>query len=238
MKKAIIIGASSGIGKQLAILLSEQGYELGLLARRISLLDELKNDLKTTVITKPIDMTNIKESIDTFNTLLTEMKDVDLVIYSSGVGFIDETFDLDHELETIGVNVIGLTVIVNLAYEYFKTRKSGHIVGLSSIAATRGSRGGMCYNATKAYVSNYLEGLRQKSYYDKANVTISDIKPGLVDTAMAKGEGLFWVAPVNIAAKQIMNAIHKKKENVIVTRRWRIINRLLKIIPNGLYKRM
>jgi len=126
----------------------------------------------------------------------------------------------------------------NVAFEYFREKGAGHIVGISSLSAIRGSGEGPAYNASKAFASNYLEGLRQNAVKQKLPLTVTDIQCGLVDTAMAKGEGLFWVAPPAKAAGQILDAIRKKKDHAYITKRWRIIALLLKALPGWLYCRI
>jgi short-subunit dehydrogenase len=111
-------------------------------------------------------------------------------------------------------------------------------VVISSIGGIRGSRQAPAYNASKAYQINYAEGLRQKAAKLKMPIFITDIRPGLVDTKMAKGEGLFWVMPLEKAVDQMYKAIVNKRKVVYVTKRWRLIALLLKLISRGVYKRM
>ena len=87
-------------------------------------------------------------------------------------------------------------------------------------------------------MSNYLEGLRIKAFQEKLSITITDIKPGFVDTDMAKGEGKFWVATPQRAAEQIYSAIKKQKQHAYITHRWRLIGWALKLMPNWLYQRV
>jgi len=238
MKKAIIIGASSGIGKELAKILSTQGFTIGIAARRLTLLQELSCELVNNAFVKEIDVTKPDSAIKIFSKLIYEMGGVDLIIYSSGTGDINQQLDWQLESECIATNVTGFTAIANVAIKHFINKKSGHFVGISSIAALRGGKMTPAYNASKAYLSNYLEGLRQKVTESNVSITITDIKPGFVDTAMAKGEGLFWVAPTEKAAKQIYQAIVKKKSHAYITKRWRLIAWLLKIIPANIYARL
>jgi len=112
------------------------------------------------------------------------------------------------------------------------------LVAISSIAGIRGSRIAPAYNASKAYQINYLEGLRQKATKTKKPIYVTDIRPGFVDTDMAKGEGQFWAAPKEKAARQIVGIIKKKKGIGYVTKKWWIIAKLLRLIPNGLYKKI
>ena len=230
-KKAIIVGASSGIGEALAKQLSNEGYVLGLIARREELLLDLQKNLPTKSYLQKIDVADLDDSSKQFTDLLEEMDGVDLVIISAGTGFINYELDYSKEIKTIQTNVSGFVVIADLAFNHFAQKKSGHLVGISSILALCGNDAAPAYNASKAFVSNYLQGLRKKSIKENLNITITDIKPGYVDTEMAKGGGMFWVAPVEKAAKQIIDSIKKKKHHAYITKRWRIIGWLLKILP-------
>lgn len=109
---------------------------------------------------------------------------------------------------------------------------------ISSVAALRGGRDCPAYNASKSYISNYLEGIRYKIKKDGLNITVTDIRPGLVDTEMAKGDGLFWVQPVEKVARQIYAKIKKKKDVAYVTKRWRIIAFILKYLPDWLFNKI
>ncbi|MCW1148772.1 SDR family NAD(P)-dependent oxidoreductase [Flavobacterium lacisediminis] len=238
MKKAIVIGATSGIGKELAKLLANDNYKVGLTGRRTELLKELKKEKPNSYLIKSFDVTDTKITIEKLEELTTELGGLDLLIISSGTGNINEDLDFKVENQTINTNVIGFTCIIDWSFNYFKNQKFGHIVAISSIGGLRGSRQAPAYNATKAYQINYLEGLRQKATKLKKSIFITDIRPGLVDTEMAKGEGLFWVMPVEKTAKQIYKAIINKKKIAYVTKRWKIIATILKVIPRVLYEKM
>lgn len=235
MQKAIIIGASSGIGMQLAKSMEENGFEIGLTGRRMELLDKLANELSCKTYTKYMDIRNTQETMKALSDLIGEMGSVDLIFVSSGIGNINYDLDWHLELDTINTNVSGITAVINTSMKYFMNRKSGHLAVISSVASLRGSAECPAYNASKAYISNYIEGMRCKVKKQKLNITVTDIKAGLVDTAMAKGEGLFWVMPLEKATKQIYNALIKKKSEVYITKRWKIIGFLMKITPQSLY---
>ncbi len=237
-KKAIIIGATSGIGRELAILLADNDYRVGITGRRANLLKELENKKPDFFISRTFDITDTDEIFQHLDKLVFELGGLDLLIISSGTGDLNETLDFEKEKQTIDTNVKGFTAIADWAFKYFEGQKSGHLVAISSIGGLRGNRQAPSYNATKAYQINYLEGLRQKAKNKKIPVTVSDIRPGLVDTAMAKGEGLFWVAPVNKAARQIYRAIQRKKKITYVTKRWKLIAVLLKLMPGRIYERL
>jgi len=238
MKKAIIIGATSGIGKGLAKILADNNYKVGITGRRAELLDELKSQNPNLFFTKTFDITDTKVIVEKLNELITELGGLDLLIISSGTGDLNEKLDFEIEQRTIQTNVTGFTCASNWAFNYFEEQESGHLVAISSVGGLRGNRIAPAYNATKAYQINYLEGLRQKATRLKNQIFVTDVRPGFVDTAMAKGEGQFWVASVDKATKQIFEAIKKKKKIVYVTKRWQIIGTILKRIPGQIYDRM
>jgi len=238
MKKAIIVGASSGIGRALARLLANEGYVVGLVARRLPLLLELQQEIGDKAVVRQIDVSNTVDVIPRFSEFIQEMEVVDLIVISAGVGFTNRGLDWGKENATIAVNVVGFTAMANVAMHHFLGRGAGHLVNVSSIAGLRGSGRAPAYSASKAFESIYLEGLRARVAESRLPIAITDIQPGFVDTAMAKGPGLFWVASPEEAARQIYRAIRAKKKHAYITRRWRLIAWLLKLMPDSLYHRI
>lgn len=123
-------------------------------------------------------------------------------------------------------------------YHIFERQEHGHLVAITSVGGLRGEPMAPAYSATKAYQINYMEALRKKAYKSENVIRVTDIQPGLVDTAMAKGDGLFWVMPVEKVATQIIAAIRKKKTKAYITKRWHILAIINKFLPYCLYKRM
>ncbi|MBY0244722.1 MAG: SDR family NAD(P)-dependent oxidoreductase [Sphingobacteriaceae bacterium] len=238
MKKAIIIGATSGIGKGLAKILADYNYKVGITGRRTELLEELKSQNPNSYCIRTFDITDNKIIVENLETLTNELGGLDLLIISSGTGDLNEKLEFAIEKQTIETNVTGFTCIANWTFNYFEKQKTGHLVAISSVGGLRGSRIAPAYNATKAYQINYLEGLRQKATKLKEPIFVTDIRPGLVDTEMAKGEGLFWVMPVEKTVRQIYKAIIRKKKVAYVTKRWRLIATILKRIPRPIYDKM
>ena len=237
MKKAIIIGASSGIGQELAKILTNTNYKVGITGRRKENLEDLKKSNPEKYEISSFDCTaeNNSEKLDE---LTKNMGGLDLLILSSGTGDLNENLNFEIENKTNQLNVIAFTEIVDWAFNYFEKQGIGHLVAISSIAGIRGSRMAPAYNASKAYQINYLEGLRQKAKKTGKPIYVTDIRPGFVDTDMAKGDGQFWVAKKEIAANQIFNLIKKNRDIGYVTSRWRVISIILKRLPNWIYKRM
>jgi short-subunit dehydrogenase len=238
MKKAIIIGATSGIGKGLAKMLANNNYIVGITGRRTKLLEELKSEKPNSYFIKTFDVTDIKRITEKLEELKAEIGGLDLLIISSGTGDLNEKLDFNVEKRTIETNITGFTCIADWTFNYFENQKSGHLVAISSVGGLRGSRVAPAYNATKAYQINYLEGLRQKARKLNQHIYVTDIRPGFVDTDMAKGEGQFWVATVDKATRQIFEAIKQKKKIAYITKRWRLIAIMLKRIPRQIYDKM
>jgi len=238
MRKVLIIGASSGIGRELAIILAKKGYEIGLMARRIKNLEILQNEIQSRTHIGYVDIANPSDAIEKTQEMVDKMGGLDLIILNAGTGFLNSELDWSKEKQTIDVNVQGFCALVGLGYKYFAHQGHGHVVGISSIGALRGNHLAPAYNASKAFMSNYLEGLRKKAYHDKIPITVTDIKPGFVDTDMAKGEGKFWVASPQKAAEQIYDAIKAKKKHAYITHRWWLIGWLMKLMPDWLYFRI
>jgi short-subunit dehydrogenase len=187
----------------------------------------------------------VKRNIGTFkafgmngNELIQVYIIILVAIVCSGVGDINVTLDYAVERPTIDTNVVGWTFTIDMFYHIFEQQGSGHLVAITSAGGLRGEPMAPAYSATKAYQINYMEALRKKAFKNGGHIIVTDIRPGLVDTAMAKGEGLFWVMTVDKVASQIIAAIRKKKSKAYVTRRWHILAIINKNLPFFLYKRM
>jgi short-subunit dehydrogenase len=237
MKKAIIIGATSGIGKSLSEILLHEEYVVGITGRREQLLQDMQSNHFGKVFSKRMDVQDLSTIESTCNELVKQIGGLDLLIISAGIGDENEGLNFDVENNVIKTNIQGFTCIADWGMKFFKAQGRGHLVNISSVAGIRGNGLAPSYNATKAYQINYLEGLRLNVSKSKLPIFVTDVRPGFVDTAMAKGEGLFWVSPVKKAADQIYGAIKRKKKVVYVSKRWRLIGYLLKAIPYSMLKR-
>jgi short-subunit dehydrogenase len=238
-KNVAIIGASSGIGKELAKVFSTQGYTVGLTARRTDLLQELQKELPTRSFIKHMDLNDTSSSIKALQELINEMGELDIIIINSGVGYNNPVLEWEKEKPSIDVNVSGFTAMAVTATNYFIKRRKGQIVGISSIAAIRPFRLCPAYGASKAFISFYLKGLRNKFVKQGfKDIYVTDIKPGFVATAMTSGNhGMFWVSTPEKAAKQIYNAIVSRKKEAFITKRWRFAAFIMRVLPDFIYNR-
>ncbi len=236
-KRAIIIGASSGIGQGIAMGLLKKGYTVGITARRENLLKEIANQYPQQVHYQAFDVTETDLLELRLSTLAQKMGGIDLLIVSAGLGAMNDNLEYDIEKYALQCNVLGFTTIVNWGYKYFKEQGQGHIVGISSLAGLRGWRGNMKYSAAKSYQMKYMEGLRMKSKHEKANIAVTDIRPGYVQTDILGDEYKFWVVQVEKVVPKILKAIKHKKRYVYVPYRWYFIAFLYKKIPGWLYEK-
>lgn len=236
MKKVIIVGASSGIGYQLAKIYSSRGAEVGIAAPELDLLENLQSILPNRSYVKQIDVSNPTEARSLLADLVTEMGGMDILVISAGKGPPQPTWEV--EMEIIEVNIAGFTALANWAFQYFEANGGGQLAGISSVASLRGRRIGTVYSASKAYINSYLEGLQQLSVYNKKGVTVTAIRPGFVATPMVQGNThMFWVATAEKAAMQIYKAIEAKKRIAYVTRRWWLVAQVLKSLPDFVWLR-
>ena len=234
----VIIGATSGIGKALFEKYARRDNRIGIVGRRANLLDELCQKYPSKTITAKADITNLEEIEQAINALHKELEYIDLAIVCSGIGDINATLEYNVERLTIDTNITGWTFVIDRLYNIFVQQGHGHLVAITSAGGLRGEPIAPAYSASKAYQINYMEALRKKAYKSGSQIYVTDIRPGLVNTAMAKGEGLFWVMPVEKVANQIITAIHKNKYKAYVTKRWHILAIINKNLPFALYKRM
>lgn len=235
-KKAIVVGASSGIGKAIAQELSKNGYQVGLIARREELLYDLHKLLPNKSYIKKIDIAKTDDAMIKFQDLIKQMGGVSLVVLNAAVGFDDTRRVWFEQEQMIEVNTLGFASMAHCALDHFIQQKKGHLVGITSISGLRGTANAFTYCATKSFQSTLLEGIRNTSQLKNLGIYVTDIKPGFVDTDMVKGRSdKFWEASPDEAARQIYDAIKAKKKIAYVTKRWRLIAWFFKFAPDWLF---
>ncbi len=225
MKRAIVIGATSGIGRALAERMAASGYVVGLTGRREALLREIAAGAPERFRFVAADIAQPEAATEALERLVVETGGMDLCFVCAGTGDLNPELEFAREAPAILTNVWGWTAVADWAYGRFERQGSGHLVLVTSVGGLRGSAAAPAYGASKAYQINYAQALRMKAA--RSGIVVTEIRPGLVDTAMAKGEGLFWVMPVERVAEQVLRAVKRRRRIVVVTRRWRIVARLL-----------
>lgn len=237
MKKAIVIGGTSGIGKALIEVLLGQNYKVGLSGVERDDLTILKNSNPNNLIIKYIDCSQENCSAE-INKLVTELDGMDLLVFSAGVANLNQDIGFTAENAANKLNVLGFTEVVDWGYRFFKKQGSGHLVAISSVAGLFGFRTSPAYTSAKGYQINYLEALRQKAHRSNPPLYVTDVRPGFVDTDISKDLKKFWSTTPERAASQIYNAIENKKGIVYITKRWWIMAFIVTLMPDWVRSRL
>jgi short-subunit dehydrogenase len=243
-KRAILIGASSGIGAALARKLAKEGYTLALLARREELLrtlcDEINADAGEPLARYYVhDVTHFDEVPELLREIIADLGGLDLFIYNTGisirVSFKEFNFEKDRKM--IETNLLGAMAWLNPVGEMFQNMRGGQIVGISSVAGERGRVGTPAYNASKAALTCFLESYRNR--LTRRGVHVLTVKPGFVQTDMLKGaKKTFWVVSPEVAANDIWKAIRKRKQEIYTPARWRWVMLIIRNIPSVIFRRL
>ncbi|MDB6080413.1 MAG: oxidoreductase [Akkermansiaceae bacterium] len=228
--RAVIIGASSGIGLEIARLHLSQGWRVAVAARRESLLRELFSASVPAGCIAALDVT-AENGPQILEKLVAELGGADRIYFVSGTGELNAGLEWEPERATLAVNVTGFARLAVAAMGIFERQRAGHLIGISSIAALRAFGEAPAYGASKAFMSRYLQGLRLRARASGLPVYVTDVRPGFVATAMMKADKPFWVASAEKAAGQIVAAADRRAKIVYVTRRWALIGWLLKALP-------
>ncbi len=238
MKKAIIIGASSGLGQEVAKTLINDGWHVGVAARRSVLLEELQALCPERVITETIDVCK-EDAPNLLHNLIERLGGIDLFFYASGIGKQNHSLEADIELSTVMTNGLGFTRMIGEAYRYMAEHGGGHIAAISSIAGTKGLGAAPSYSATKAFQNTYLQALEQLANSKRLNIRFTDIRPGFVDTALLSGSGSYplLMKPEKVA-KNIVKAVYQHKHTVVIDWKWSIITSFWKLIPNFIWRHL
>ncbi|MDO4707734.1 MAG: SDR family NAD(P)-dependent oxidoreductase [Porphyromonadaceae bacterium] len=237
-KRVIIMGASSGIGLELAKLYIARGYQVGLAARRLEPLLQLQKLAPERIIIESIDLTD-EGCTRLLDRLIEELGGLDLYLHSSGIGWQNIGLNEELEQQTNEVNVFGFTRAVGHIFNLFAAQGDGHIAAISSVAGTRGLGSAAAYSSSKAYQATYLQALRQLcAIRGLSNVRITDIRPGFVATPLLSGAHFPMIMTAPTVARAIVRAIDKGKSIRIIDWRYRLLVGLWRLIPRPLWERL
>ena len=232
-KRAIVIGASSGIGREVAQLLMKDGWTVGVAARREEPLRELD-----AAAWQQIDVTQ-DDAAARLRQLIAALGGMDLFFYASGIGKQNRELREDIELATMQTNALGFTRMVGEAYRYFAEQGSGHIAAITSIAGTKGLGPAPSYSATKAMQNVYLQALEQQAHARGLNIRFTDIRPGFVDTALLNGDFHYpMMLKPEAVAKNIVRTIRNRRHIRVIDWKYRLLTAVWRRIPRCVWRRM
>lgn len=237
MKRAIIIGATSGIGEEVAKLLIQQGWHIGIAGRREEALEKLQATAPEQIVIQSLDVTDA-DAPTLLETLIRKLGGMDLFFLSSGIGSQNPELKPEIELNTARTNVEGFTRMVTAAFNHFKTQGGGHIAVISSIAGTKGLGIAPAYSATKRFQNTYIEALAQLSQMQHLNIHFTDIRPGFVATDLLKSGKFPMLMQANQVAKSIVRALNRKKRVIVIDGRYRVVVFFWRMIPRWLWERL
>ncbi|SQH75963.1 Short chain dehydrogenase family protein [Shewanella benthica] len=230
---AIIVGANSLLSREIAKQLASQGVELALLAQDPDSLQEFVDSLPTQTHVFPLEIEAPQKIIATLEQVWEKLGGAHLVIVNTGLNSYDPQLPWLPEQDIITVNVQGYAAICNTAFKLFRDQGYGQLAAINSIAGLRGGPS-VAYHASKAFASNYLDGLSMHAQRLKLPITITDIQLGLLDKA-AMQQSRLWLSPPDEVARQIIKAMQKAKRKVYVTKRWLLVAWLTKLLPEFIY---
>ncbi|MCC8133536.1 MAG: SDR family NAD(P)-dependent oxidoreductase [Tannerellaceae bacterium] len=237
MKRIIIIGATSGIGREVALLYIQAGWRVGIAGRREDLLQELAGIAPDRIFMEVIDVTQ-EDAPRRLISLIEKTGGMDLFLLSSGIGKQNMDLQPDIELDTTVTNVMGFTRMVTAAFNYFKNQGGGHLAVISSIAGTKGLGAAPAYSATKCFQNTYIDALAQLARMQHLPVTFTDIRPGFVVTPLLSDDRYpMLMSPVKVA-KHIVSALKRKKRVAIIDSRYTLLVFFWRLIPGWIWERL
>ena len=237
-KKIIIVGASSGIGRETAICFAQAGWKVGVAARRQEQLNELQKLYPNQIYTETMDITE-PSCTKSLNSLIEKMGGMDVYLHVSGIGKQNSALEEGIEIDTLRTNGEGFARCMGEAYRYFIKTGCGHIAAVTSIAGTKGLGMAPAYSATKRFQSTYLQCLAQLSSIKNVHVKFTDIKPGFVATELLNDVHqypMLMTAPK--VAKRIYKAILKQERSVVIDWRYNLLTKVWKLIPDCIWERL
>lgn len=238
MKKAIIIGATSGIGQEVAGILVQQGWRIGIAGRREEVLRSMQQANPQQIEIQHLDVTK-ENAVLHLTELIDRLGGMDLFFLSSGVGYQNRNLEPEIELNTARTNVEGFTRMVDTAFSYFKNNGGGHLAVISSIAGTKGLGVAPAYSATKRFQNTYIDALEQLAHLQKLNIHFTDIRPGFVATDLLNdGKHYPMLMKTDQVGRDIVRALHRKQRVAIIDGRYRILVFFWRMIPRWIWKRL
>ncbi len=238
--KALVVGASSGIGEAIARQLAEGGAQVALVARRAEELERVRQAYPDLMRAYPHDVQQAEQVPELFERIVAELGGLDLIVYAAGVmpKVAEGEYHFDKDALMVQVNLLGAMAWLNPAAARFEAARAGSIVGISSIAGERGRRGNPGYCTSKAALSTYLESLRNRC--SRSGVNVVTIKPGFVETAMTRGlEGLFWLITPQQAAKTTLALARRgSSASAFVPARWWLVALIVRWLPSFIFRRL
>ena len=236
-KRIIIIGATSGIGYEIAQIYRKLGWRIGIAGRRADRLEQMRSEAPEQFETEPIDVTQ-PDAPERLIRLIKKVGGMDIFLLSSGIGSQNRSLNPAIELATLETNGVGFTHMVTTAFNYFKENGGGQLAVISSIAGTKGLGAAPAYSATKRFQNIYIDTLDQLAHMEKLPIVFTDIRPGFVKTDLLKNDRYPMLMSPSYTAQQIVKAITQKKRRAVIDWKYAILVFFWKLIPDWIWVRL
>ncbi|MBO7466265.1 MAG: SDR family NAD(P)-dependent oxidoreductase [Bacteroidaceae bacterium] len=243
--KAIIIGATSGLGRGVAEALAAQGDTVGVAGRRIEMLQSIAQQyVEGQVVTQAMDVTSV-EACTALDSLLQRLGAPDLLVYVAGIGFQNTQLDSEKELATVRTNCEGMVRVITHFVRYavscgaYHKGHKAHIAVVTSVATTAAMGAAPAYSASKRMESTYVTALVQLAHMQHWPLRFTDIRPGFVSTALLNPDKRYpLLMTTDQAVKHIMRGIRRRRRVVVFDIRYKIIVFFWKLVPRAIWERM
>ncbi|MBD5210002.1 MAG: SDR family NAD(P)-dependent oxidoreductase [Bacteroidales bacterium] len=240
MPAVIVIGASSGLGRLIALNYLQRGYRVGVAARRVERLDHIVAQAPDRVVACRIDVTSADAAASLAGLIDRLGVHPDIFINCAGIGYANPELRPEADLATVETNCVGFTRITDFIFNYYaQSGLPGQIAHISSVAGTRGIGIAASYSASKRFQSEYLTALSQLARQRHLPIAITDLRPGFIDTPLLDSSNRYpMLMTAERASRLIVRAIDRKRHSRVIDRRWAVVTALWRRLPQWLWRRL
>lgn len=238
MKRIVITGASSGLGREIALRFLEKGWRVGVAARRRESLEEIAALYPGRVETAAVDIA-ADDAPERILELIERLGGVDIFLQGAGVGKQNVALDPEIERMTVRTNCVGFAAMMDTAFNYMASHGGGHIAAITSVAGTRGLGAAPSYSASKRFGSTYIEALDQLAHIRGVNISFTDLRPGFIDTPLLDSSTHYpGMMTMDHAVPLMVKAILRRKRVAIIDWRWWWIVQAWRRLPGWMWRRI
>lgn len=237
MKRIVIVGATSGIGLEVARHCIAEGWSVGIAGRRADALEKLQASAPRQVVAERIDVLS-DDAPEHLATLIGRLGGMDIYLHCAGIGYNNPELRAAPEIDTLRTNGEGFVRMATAAFNYFRTNGGGQFAAISSIAGTKGMGSAPAYSATKRMQNTYLDALAQLAHMEKLDIHITDIRPGFVDTPLLRDGKYPMLMQADKVAARIVRALKRRRRHIVIDRRYAVLVFFWRMIPEWLWERL
>ncbi len=239
MKHIVITGASSGLGMGVALAYASRGWRVGVAARRLEPLRQLKAQFPDLVEYSAIDI-SAPDAPEQLLELIDRTGGMDIFLQAAGVGKQNASLEVDIERKTVMTNCVGFTAMIDTAFNYFRIHpgRDNVLAAITSVAATMGLGAAASYSASKRFETTYLTAVEQLSHLEDVPLHVVDIRPGFIATDLLDTENHYpMMMTQQYAIPLIVKALDRRRRVAYIDWKWRCVVALWRLLPRWLWVR-